>query len=88
MEPHEKIIYGIYILLEKKRAYLNPFFNVKRFSKMLNSNTTDVTDVVYKEFGISIIELICLYRHQFWRKLVADIKIFFIILGYQKHEIS
>ena len=84
MEKSKQIITGLYLLLEKERFFLNPTAGVRTVSYRLSCSRNDLSETIYDEFGISIMKLIWLYRLQFCRKLVADIKKFFIILGYQK----
>ncbi len=88
MVNKELFIKQLYIMLEKQRLYLLPCLVAQIISFRLNCSVVDMDKILKNEFGVSFVELLWLYRAQFCRKMVADIKKFFIILGYQKHEIS
>ena len=84
MEKSMQIVEGLYRELEIERIFLNPFTGIRTVSLRLSCTPRELAETVNSEFGISFFKLLWLYRLQFCRKLVADIKKFFIILGYQK----
>lgn len=83
MKSDNEIIEQVYYLLERGKLYMVPNSVTSLILKTKKYSLPVVNIVLEEHFGLELAKIIKLFRQQFRRKMVSDIRKFFIILGYQ-----
>ena len=83
MKSDNEIIEQVFYLLERGKLYMVPNSVTSLILKTKKYSLPVVNIVLEEHFGLELAKIIKLFRQQFRRKMVSDIRKFFIILGYQ-----
>jgi hypothetical protein len=75
----------VFIIVERLKLYILPGNMILIMLKMQGIRLKELDRYLNNEFGITFLIFMGICRRQFLKKLVQDIRNFFIILGYQKH---